>query len=173
MWAWIPDETLWSKQHNEVPSNAWKQYSRIHRDPGTMRYAHTHWTFADKKVTDDKINKWKWKNPSAEEILGCPYYIQPTNTIDGIRITTDRKFRSKSDLEFGDGWAFQQIHWESFTYKLVPYLKMKGIKCIGMDLPMERFYFKPANKIGDEETGQIILLNEDGTEKLTYQKFQF
>jgi hypothetical protein len=171
MWAWIPDEKLWSKQHNEIPSNIWRQYSRIHKDPGTMRYAQTHWTWASKDTTDDTINKWKWTNPRLDEIKDNPYYLQSNVTVDGIRLTTDRTLRSQSDLEFGDGWAYQQIHWEAFNYKLVPYLKSKGVKCIGMDVPMEKFYFKPAGKIGDEEAGQIVLLNDDGTETLTHQEY--
>lgn len=171
MWFWIPDESLWSKQNNEIPSNAWRQYSRIHKNPGTMKYCQTHWTWADKETTEEQINHWKWSNPSRDEFKDNPYFIQTNTTLDGIRFTTDRTLRTKSDLEFGDGWTFQQVHWESFYYKLVPYLKHKGVKCIGMDLPMEKFYFKPAGKMGGEDVGQIILIDEDGTEIRTKQNF--
>ena len=171
MWAWIPDETLWPKQHNEIRSNIWRQYTRIHKDPGTMRYAQSHWTWADKKITDHQINLWKWKNNAIDEVKDNPYYLQSNITLDGIRITTDRKLRTASDLEFGDSWTFQQIHWESFTYKLVPYLKMKGVKCIGMDLPMEKYYFKPSGTMNGEDVGQIVLIDEEGKEKITHQKF--
>ena len=173
MFAWIPDEKLWSKQYNEIASNIWRQYSRVHKNPGTQRYAQSHWTFADKSHTDDIINKWKWKydNRMMDEVKDNPYYIQSNVTLDGIRFTTDRVLRKTSDLEFGNSWTFQQLHYESFTYKLCPYLKMKGISCIGMDLPMEKYYFKPAGFVGDEEVGQIVLIEEDGKEKITHQEF--
>ena len=184
MWAWIPDETLWPKQHNEIQSNIWRQYTRIHKDPGTMRYAQTHWTFADKKTTDHQINLWKWSktNRDKDEWAENPYMLQPsTNTIDGIRVTTDRQLRTDTDLEFGDHWTFQQIHYEAFTYKLAPALKYAGMKFIGMDLPMEKYYFKYAGKmkvmdhgrIVDEDVGQIVLINDDGTETITNQQINF
>jgi hypothetical protein len=172
MWAWLPDETLWPKQYNEIASNVWRQYSRIHKDPGTMRYTHTHWTWTDKKTTDDQINKWVWSHRMLDEIKDNPYYLQSNTTIDGVRFTTDRLLRTKDDLEFGDGWTFQQIHWESFIYKLVPYLKYKGMKCVGMDLPMEKYYFRPAGQAKNgEQIGQIVLINDDGTEEYTEQHF--
>lgn len=172
MWAWIPDETLWPKQHNEIESNIWRQYTRIHKNPGTMRYSLTHWTFADKTAKDIDANLWRWKNRDKSQFEDNPYMIHPsTNTIDGIRIATDRTLRAASELEFGNSWTFQQIHYEGFKYNLEPYLKLKGVKCIGMDLPMEKYYFKPAGTLNGEGVGQIVLLNEDGTETLTHQEF--
>jgi hypothetical protein len=169
MWAWIPDEMLWPKQHNEIKSNIWRQYTRIHKNPGNQRYAQTHWTFANKGTTDNQINLWKWSHDNTEE---NPYLIPTTNTIDGIRIATDRTLRTTEDLEFGSGWTFQEIHWEGFTYELVPALKARGLNCIGMDLPMEKLYFQYRGKAPNgEDVGQVVLLNDDGTETVTKQFF--
>lgn len=182
MWAWIPDEATWSKQNNEVPSNIWNPYTRIHKNPGTMRYCQSHWTFCDKNVTDHEINLWKWKkeNLMKRDWTQNPYYIKSPNTIDGVRITTDRKLRTVSDLEWGESWSFQQIHYEVFHYELEPLCRHKGITpytpetggLIGMGLPMEKYFFKPAGWQGDQHVGQIILINDDGSCELTIQEFE-
>jgi len=175
MWAWIPSVELWPQQHNEVPPNAWRQYTRIHKNPGTMRYAQTHWTFADKKVTDDDINKFLWAHG---ETIENPYYIKSSTTIDGIRFTTDRILRSSRDLEFGDGWAYQNMHWEAYEYQTKPYWKDKGFELAYESIktkkhPNLQYYFPPPDELGRvyltpyyiNEKGEYIRIKPDMVEE--------
>jgi len=155
MWCWIPGEDVWSKQHNEVLSNHWNKYVRVHKDPGNMRYALTHYTFCDKSVTDDEIREWRWNNKKQDPILDCPLLLHENMIVDGVRVTTDRKFRSKEMLQHGDNWAFQNIHWEIYHHGMLPAAKRIGRRVALQDY---EYFFKPWN-------GDVVrwTYNKDGT----------
>jgi len=155
MWAWIPGEDVWSKQHNEVPSNHWHKYVRVHKDPGNMRYALSHYTFCDKSVTDDQIREWRWNNKKQDPILDCPLLLHENMIVDGVRLTTDRLFRSKEMLEHGDNWAFQNIHYEIYHHGMLPAAKKIGRRVALQDY---EYFFKPWK-------GDVIrwTYNKDGT----------
>ena len=130
MWAWIPSEKEWSKQHNAVPSNYWMKYNRVHKDPGNQRYVLNHFTFTTKDITDDEINKWDCDHTVAPGLapLENPYILQSNIVLDGIRITTDRKFRSDYQLAFGDGWAWQNLNEENWRHVVIPTVKRVGYR---------------------------------------------
>jgi len=112
MYAWIPDEEQWPKQHNMTLSNIWKKYTRIHKNPGSMRYATNHYTWCKKDVTDKEIMDYNFEYGQGVE---NPYLLPfPTACVDGIRIAMDRNLREAGQLTFGDGWAFQEIHEDAF-----------------------------------------------------------
>jgi len=165
MWAWIPDEKLWSRQYNEIASNTWRQYPRIHKNPSTMRYAITHWTFTDKKVTDQEIVDFKYSHsPETPN----PYFIKSSTTIDGIRITTDRTLRVMDDLEFGNSWTFQNMNWETYEFDTKLYYKNKPFTLVYEGLKRDRYpnleyYFAPETQKG-EIVGRLIpyFINEKG-----------
>lgn len=162
---WIPNETLWPRQLNVVLGDAWRRYYRVHKDPASMRYVFTHYTWADKNVPDETINEWTW-NPAHSNFIDLtdnPHYIQSNVTLDGIRLTTNRLNRAESELEFGETWTFQEINWENFK-RVEARAKSLGVKMMGQDVPMERLYFRNAGDLKGEMIGQIALLNEDGTE---------
>lgn len=164
--AWIPSEELWPKQHNAVPSNMWRKYARIHKNPGNMRYAQSHYTWAKKDVTDDMINKWKWEHLNNEtdmENPNNPYLLQHHILIDGVRVGTDRTLRDTAALEFGDGWAFQNMHWENYHYNIKPYVKYKGLHVMEEHPKLKgmNYYFN--------SNGQLTFYNKHGKQIDTTQ----
>ncbi len=154
-WVWIPGEDVWSKQHNDVQSNHWQKYVRIHKNPGSMRYALSHYTFCDKSVTDDQIREWRWNNKKLDPILDNPFLLHETTIVDGVRMTTDRQFRSKEMLEHGDNWAFQNIHYEIYHHGMLPAAKSIGRRIALQDYD---YFFKPWN-------GDVVrwTYNKDGS----------
>lgn len=162
MWAWIPDEKLWPRQHNEgIKPNTWKRYVRIHKNPGQMRYVKNHFTWCKKDVTDKQINEWNW-NPDnwtfdkdlnrSMPISDNPYILAAAINIDGIRFTTDRVFRSADSVKFGDGWAWQNLHYETYMYDILPAAKARGMK---VGLEDYEYYF--------DENGKRCCYNKDGS----------
>ena len=154
MWCWIPDETLWPKQHNHV-KEGWQNYMRIHKDPGNQKYAINHWTWAfkDSPITEHEIYMYVLLhgiNPAP------PHFIRPGINIDGVRFTTDRTLRTKDHLEYGDGWPYQEDCWD----KLRPYNHWRSeqdqevIRTFDIRNP-DDFYF--------DEKGVLIWYNKDGT----------
>ena len=155
MLAWIPDEKTWSRQHNAVPSNFWMKYNRVHKDPANQRYVLNHFTFASKSITDDQINEWDCEHtaPSGLAPLENPYLLQSNIVLDGIRITTDRKFRTPEQLAFGDGWAWQNMNEENWTHLIVPTAKEQDYR---IPYENEEYYF-------DEQRQRIIYLKKGKT----------
>jgi hypothetical protein len=177
-WAWIPDEKLYPRQHNEgIPDNSWKKYVRIHRNPSQMRYTKNHFTWAKKETTDDQINQWNWNpdNWRFDKDLGQkvpkmenPYLLQAHMIIDGIRITTDRIFRDPDQLKYGDGWAWQNMHYETYEYDFKPACKYKGMKIALEDYEyffdengMRRTYNKDGSVMTKEQVDKIIKKEEE------------
>lgn len=165
MQMFIPDETIWPRQLNVVLTNAWRPYYRIHKNPSSMRYVFTHYTWADKNITDQQINEWTWNPANANfmDIFENPNYIHARITMDGIRLTTSRKNRAQTEMDFGESWTFQEINWENFK-RMEARAKTLNFHPMGEDVPMERLYFRNAGELKGEMIGQIALLNEDGTE---------
>jgi len=93
MKAWIPEG--WRNAHNAVEFNAWRDYVRIHKDPGNQRYAlECHFWWCAKDTTNEDLimqRKGMWK---------------ADHTIEGVRITTDSKLRDNKTLDTRDGWAW-------------------------------------------------------------------
>ena len=110
-WIYIPSAELWPKQGNDsFPDNRWIKSTRIHKDPGTIRYAmHNHFTWADKNVTDDALIQWQLKFRGLEN----PYQIQARNVVEGVRIRQDRTLRSKEFNEKEAEWARMNQHAEN------------------------------------------------------------
>ena len=108
-WIWIPSEELWAKQGNTFPDNTWLKSTRIHKKPGTIRYAmDNHFTWADKNVTDDALILWQLKHRGMEN----PYQIQAHNVVDGVRIRQDRTLRSEEFNKKEAEWATMNQHAE-------------------------------------------------------------
>jgi hypothetical protein len=170
---WIPDEALWPRQLNIVMTESWRNYYRIHKNPETMRYVFNHYSWADKNVTEEQINSWTWdpKNSQFNDLYDNPNYIHSNIVMDGIRLITNRQKRAKTELEFGENWTFQEINWENFK-RVEARAKTIGFHMKGEDVPMERLYFRNAGQLKDEMIGQIVLLNEDGTEVQVEQYFE-
>lgn len=159
--AWIPDEKLYPRQHNEgIPSNSWKKYVRIHRNPGEMRYTKNHFTWAKKDTTDKQINEWNWNpdnwfyNKDVGQKMpktNNPYILEANILIDGIRFTTDRIFRTQDDITFGDGWAWQNLHWETYNHDFLP-----SAHAVGLTAGLEDYdYFF-------DENGKRVCYNNNG-----------
>jgi hypothetical protein len=153
MWAWIPSESLWPKQHNAVPSNHWMKYIRVHKNPGKQRYVLNHFTFTKKNITDEQINDWDYKHPNEPglQALDNPYLLTPSIVLDGIRITTDRTLRTSAQLAYGDGWAWQNLHEENWRHMILPAVKRLGIKPYKENA---EYYFN--------EQGERIVYDPDG-----------
>lgn len=127
MWCWIPSDDIWSKQYNAVASNSWVKYSRVHKNPGQQHYVVNHWSFTDKKtletVTEEEIGIWSYTHYDEN-----PYLLKTRWILDGVRFTTDRIYRSPSQLEHGHGWAYQETNEDDFrlycwwlkTQKVIP-----------------------------------------------------
>lgn len=154
MWFWIPNATIWPRQHNAVESDLWYKYVRVHTNPGEQQYVLTHWCFTTKEILDKVSEKdialyhlKDWSGaplPSGEEAKGNPYLLQPSYQMEGIRFTTDRVFRTPEQLEHGDGWAFQETNEDNcriYTYwcETQPQLRV-------LDLS-EPHYFDESGKI--------------------------
>jgi glycosyltransferase involved in cell wall biosynthesis len=162
MWAWIPDEKLWPRQHNAgIKPNSWKRYVRIHKHPGNMKYVKNHFTWCKKDVTDKQINEWNWNadnwyfdddQKKTVPVSDNPFILSAAINIDGVRFTTDRAYRSPDQLRFGDGWAFQNMHYETYVYDMLPAVKHKGLK---VGLEGYEYFFR--------EDGKRWTYNKDGT----------
>ena len=182
MYAWIPSREEWTPQHNEVLPNTWVKYDRIHKGVKDLRYAQTHYTWALKTVTDEQINKWRWhKDHINKPELENPYLRQGTALVDGIRISTNRALRTKAQLTFGDGWTWQNMHWEAYEYQTKPYWKSKNFELVYEALkkrkyPNLEYYFSPMDNVGRvylipyyiNEKGDYVIIKteqnkEDGT----------
>lgn len=156
MWAWIPDETLWSRQHNAVPSNYWMPYARVHKNPGEMRYVINHFTFTKKDVTNEQINEWDYAHPTEPglQALQNPHILQANMILDGIRITTDRTLRTADQLTFGDGWAWQNLHDENWVHTVLPAAHHVGLK--GYKEDSEYYFNEKGERIVYEDDGKIL-----------------
>lgn len=157
MWAWIPDEATWSRQHNAVPTNYWMKYNRVHKNPGNQRYVLNHFTFTTKDITDKEINEWEYKNPVEPGLspLENPLILQSNIVLDGIRITTDRRFRTADQLAFGDGWAWQNLHEENWRWTIMPAAEWIGVR---IPYPDDEYYFN--------EKGQRVIYLKKGKETI-------
>lgn len=110
MWEYIPDEKLWSKQGNVFTSNMWRRSTRIHKNPGTMRYCmQSHYTWCPKSITDESLIKWQLKHRDETN----PYQFISNNVIDGVRIRMDRTLRTPEQIQKGAEWAFINQHAEN------------------------------------------------------------
>lgn len=171
MWAWIPKLKDWSPQHNAVSPETWIRYDRVHRDPKNLKYVNSHYTWTTKDVTTEQINQWKWSHPEAPD-TDNPYYKQGSTILDGIRITTNRALRTKEQLLFGDGWAWQNMHWENFEYNVKPYVHHQGLKFEYEDLlkeyPTLEYYFDKDGRLIPyyEKDGQYIIIKPDRTKEV-------
>lgn len=146
MWGYIPTEELWPKQYNAVPSETWQRYLRIHKNPGEQRYILNHYTFTTKKILETVTEQEIAKSVNDYGVTKSPYILHPGvyRTLEGIRFTTDRIFRSENQLEFGDGWAFQEAREDD--YKMINFWRIDvGLEPIPLDKP--HYY---------DETGKLI-----------------
>jgi hypothetical protein len=177
MWVWIPDDKLWPRQWNAgIPSNSWKKYVRIHRNPGEQRYTQNHWTFVKKEITEEQIYEWRWSMPNVENDpalqMENPYFLKENITLDGIRIRTDRTLRTNDQLDFGDGWAFQNMHWENFEFNVKPYVHHKGLSFEYEDLkkqiPYLEYYFDKEGYLIPYYfmDGELIIIKPDRTREV-------
>lgn len=127
-WIWIPDERLWPKQGNNFPSCTWLHSMKIHKDPGTMRYAlGGHFGWCDKWVTDDEIIKWDMENQgkAVNEQTQNPYIYTAKNTIDGVRVNMDRTLRSPEQIRLSHEWALKNAE-EEKAQIYYAWLDLKG-----------------------------------------------
>ena len=177
MWVWIPDAKLWPKQWNAIPSNAWRKYVRIHRNPGQQRYTQNHWTFTKKDITEEQIYEWRWATPNVDNDptlqIENPYLLKENITLDGIRLRTDRMLRTNDQLVFGDGWAWQNMHWENFEFNIKPYVHHKGqkfeIEQMQEKDPRIKYYFDEKGYLIPyyfDEKGQYVIIKPDRTEEV-------
>lgn len=176
MWAWIPSTKDWSPQHNAVPPNTWIKYDRIHKEPENLKYINSHYTWTTKDITNKEINEWKWAHPEASYIDN-PYFKQGNTIIDGIRITTDRKFRTPDQLTYGDNWAWQNMHWEAYEYDIKPYWENKGFALVYEALKAKyperdmRYYFSSEDNAKlipyyIDKKGRYVIIKPDFTEEI-------
>jgi len=174
MYCWIPSVKDWSPQHNEVPPETWIKYDRVHR-PKNLRYTHTHYNWCLKDVTDKEIDEWRW---SHSDRLENPYYKQGNTILDGIRFTTNRALRTREQLIFGDGWAWQNQHWEAYEFDTKAYYVNKNLVLAYEELkatkyPNLEYYFPLPDEKGRvfltpyyEKDGQFIRIKPDMTEEI-------
>jgi len=157
IWTWIPNEIIWSRQHNAVPSNYWMKYNRVHKDPGNQRYVLNHFTFTDKSITDKEINDWEFAHPVEPGLapLENPLVLQSNIVLDGIRITTDRRLRTADQLAYGDGWAWQNMHEENWRWTIMPAAEHIGVR---IPYPEDEYYFN--------EKGQRVIYLKKGKETI-------
>jgi hypothetical protein len=171
MWAWIPKLKDWSPQHNAVNPETWIKYDRVHKDPKNLKYVNSHYTWTTKDVTTEQINQWKWRNPESSD-TDNPYYKQGTVVLDGIRITTNRALRTKEQLLFGDGWAWQNMHWENFEYNVKPYVHHQGLKFEYEELleryPNLEYYFDKDGRLIPYylDKGKYVVIKPDRTKEV-------
>src|SRR6185369_5687521 len=181
MYCWIPKRKDWTPQHNAVPFETWIKYDRVHRDPKNLKYVNSHYTWATKDVTTQQINEWHWNHPQSSTIDN-PYYKQGNTLLDGIRFTTNRALRTRDQLEFGDGWAWQNQHWEAYEYDTKPYwanrtdLKPAYEVLKATKYPNLEYYFGREDERGEvrlipyyEKDGQFIRIKPDMTEEVLTQ----
>jgi hypothetical protein len=109
---WIPP--TWKKAWNIARTNTWKNYVRIHKDPGNMRYCMDyHYYWCPKDVTDEQLCR-------GEPLMYKPFL----RAIDGVRFSCDSLLRTPERLQRNDEWAFRNIHDERrrLYYKNADYL---------------------------------------------------
>jgi hypothetical protein len=132
-WAFIPNTDLWPTQGNKFPTNAWRRSMKIHKDPGTTRFCcDTHFTWCAKGITDIQIYEWQTKHTKGigdEEIkaLENPFMFQCRNTIDGVRVTMDRRLRSKEQQKKGYDWAIKNSH-EELARQHYLFMALRGVQ---------------------------------------------
>ena len=135
--AWIPDEQRWSKQHNHVPSNAWRRYMRIHFKPAKQKYVLNHFTFTNKDTREEDIIKYYLTNgPEIEN----PLMLYPHITIDGVRLTTDRDFRTESQNDYGNSWTWQWLQEEKYRQYIAEF-KVMGLGSRATEHKMGTYYY--------------------------------
>jgi hypothetical protein len=176
MYCWIPSREKWSPQHNGVEANTWMKYDRIHRDPSNLRYAQNHCTWSMKNVTDEQINEWKWHPDHINRTdLECPFNKYGNTVLDGVRFTTDRALRTKDQLEYGDGWAWQNMHWENYEFNVKPYVHHQGLKFEYEGLleqyPTLEYYFDKDGRLVPYylEKGKYVVIKPDRTTEVLQQ----
>jgi hypothetical protein len=94
----------WTRAFNKhVRRGYFRNYVRIHKDPGRQKYVGaSHFIWANKDYTDEML----MTDPVKYQVyLG-------RHTIDGVRMGTDSALRSKEFLKSRDRWAFHNIHEE-------------------------------------------------------------
>jgi hypothetical protein len=102
-----------------------------------------------------------------------PYLLKDGPTIDGVRFTTNRLLRTKTDLEWGDGWAFQNMHWEAYHYQTEAQAKHLGLTIMFDKLKETKFpdldYYFGLNGMlvayHLDKEGNYIIVNADGSEQ--------
>jgi len=91
----------WRKAHNKCWSNRFKAVTRIHKDPGTMRYCgECHWMWCPKEMTDAQI------------VVEQHEIFKSKRIIEGVRLMTDSQLRDETKLKIRDKWAWWQMHEE-------------------------------------------------------------
>jgi len=135
--AWIPDKLKWSRQHNNVPENTWRRYTRIHYKPKNQKYVFNHFSFTDRDTRPEDITKYYLINGTDIE---NPYLKYPHIMIDGVRLTTDRDFRTESQNEYGDSWAFQWMEEEKYRQYLLE-MKVNGHADRVKDFKLGTYYY--------------------------------
>ena len=147
MWAWIPDETIWAKQYNSVPSNTWQKYARIHNKPGEQQYILNHHTWTTKaKLKEIGLDTIGYEYMTHRNKKGHPHLIfaDPDNVVDGVRFTTHRNHRTLEQREHGDLWALNNAREEEVGL-LQFYRKKAGLELLPLHKP--HYY---------DETGKLV-----------------
>lgn len=154
MWAYIPSEEDYPRQYNNVPTNTWREYHRIHLNPGKQRYALNHFIFAPSESTDDQIMGFTANRENIDK--KNPYLLYPMWTLDGVRITTDRKLRTQEQNDYGNNWAFQNMHEEIYRQYLLD-LKVTA----GMTEIYDKQYRKPWSYYFDHNGRPVMYTKEE------------
>ena len=117
MWSWIPNEQIWSRQHNKAASNTWQKWHRIHLNPGRQKYILNHYTLSYLETTEQQILEWSSKEENFRK--WNPHLIYPMGVAEGVRFTMDRKLRDEDTNNFSHNLAWQLIQEETYRSYLV------------------------------------------------------
>jgi hypothetical protein len=156
MWAWIPSEADWPRQYNNIPSDVWHRFHRIHLNPGKQKYILNHYTMAaNKGVTEEQVLSFSTNKDNVTKLN--PYLLFPYRAAEGVRFTTDRKLRTDDANKFGDTWSWQAMQEELYRAYLVEIKVREGGEKLYKDLYREPFtyYFdergRPINYTKEEQ----------------------
>jgi len=149
MYAWIPSDRVYPKQFNAVDSNSWQKYARVHKNPGDQKYVVTHHTFTKKKTLQVCSEEEIAAHYSIyRDHFGNPYLIQGdvNKPIEGIRLITDRDYRTSDQLEHGNNWAYQDCREDEVKLLNTAFKTARGTNIDLFDLSKPHYY-KPGGMV--------------------------
>ena len=155
MWAWIPSVELWPRQYNNIPSEVWHRFHRIHLNPGKQKYILNHYTMAaNKDVTEEQVLSFSTNKDNITKLN--PYLLFPYRAAEGVRFTTDRKLRTADANAFGDTWSWQAMQEELYRAYLVEIKLREGGEKLYNDA-----YRTPYTYYFDERARPIMYTKEE------------